>query len=93
MDCSAYVYIAEIWPSHLRSHGATFGLGSFFLAAIAYSSPSALAFSTIGYRYYFVFVSVCFVAATVILLYLPEVSFPVSQRVANLAELVTRLPA
>jgi hypothetical protein len=74
IDCAAYVYISEIWPTHLRSNGAAIGLVSFFATSIAYNSPSSLAFATIGWKYYFVFISVCITSATVILFYLPEVS-------------------
>lgn len=74
IDCAAYVYMSEIWPTHLRSNGATIGQVSFFIASIAYNSPAALAFATIGWKYYFVFVAVCLSSATVMLFYLPEVS-------------------
>jgi MFS family permease len=74
IDCAAYVYIAEIWPTHLRSQGATIGLVSFFSCGIAYNSPASLAIATIGWKYYFVFVAVCVSSAIAILFYLPEVS-------------------
>ncbi|KAI9824372.1 MAG: hypothetical protein M1819_000877 [Sarea resinae] len=72
IDCAAYVYVSEIWPTHLRSQGATIGLVSFFATAIAYNSPASKAFATIGWRYYIVFVVVCCVSATAILFVLPE---------------------
>lgn len=74
IDCAAYVYVAEIWPTHLRSHGSTIGLVSFFATSLAYNSPASIAFSTIGWKFYFVLVAVCISSATVILFYLPEVS-------------------
>jgi MFS family permease len=73
VDCAGYVYIAEIWPTHLRSKGTTIGLVSFFAGAIAYTSPASLAFSNIGWKYYWVMISVCIVSSTIILLYFPEV--------------------
>lgn len=73
VECPGYTYIVEIWPTHLRSEGATIGLGSFFLMTIAYNSPAAQAFATIGWRYYFVMVAVCLVSTTCIALYCPEV--------------------
>lgn len=74
IECPGYTYIVEIWPTHLRSEGATIGFVSFFAMTIAYNSPAAEAFATIGWRYYFVMVSVCLVATTVVALYCPEVS-------------------
>jgi hypothetical protein len=74
IECPAYAYIVEIWPTHLRSQGATIGTVAFFCTTLAFNTPASLAFSTIGWRYYFVFVSVTLVAATFMLYYLPEVS-------------------
>jgi hypothetical protein len=73
VECPGYTYIVEIWPTHLRSEGATIGLGAFFIMTIVYNSPAAQAFATIGWRYYFVMISVCLVANTAILFYCPEV--------------------
>jgi hypothetical protein len=74
IECPGYTYIVEIWPTHLRSHGATIGFISFFLMTIAYNSPAAEAFATIGWRYYFVMIAVCLVSNTFLLWYCPEVS-------------------
>lgn len=74
VECPGYTYIVEIWPTHLRSEGATIGLAAFFIMTIAYNSPAAEAFATIGWRYYFVMVAVCLVSTTVLGWYCPEVS-------------------
>ncbi|KAL1987328.1 hypothetical protein VTN96DRAFT_4356 [Rasamsonia emersonii] len=72
VDCAAYVYISEIWPTHLRSYGTTIGLVSFFGCAIAYTSPASLAFQQIGWKYYWVMICVCIASATAILFICPE---------------------
>jgi sugar porter (SP) family MFS transporter len=72
IDCVVYVYNAEIWPTHLRSKGVTFGLGSYFIFGIAYNSPAALAFNTIGWKYYLVFICMTVVCTTCIMLTFPE---------------------
>ncbi|KEF55574.1 uncharacterized protein A1O9_08324 [Exophiala aquamarina CBS 119918] len=72
IECPGYTYIVEIWPTHLRSEGATIGFVSFFLTTIAYNSPAAEAFATIGWKYYFVMISICLVANTFLLWYCPE---------------------
>lgn len=71
-DCVVYVYNAEIWPTHLRSKGVTFGLGSFFLFGIIYNSPSAQAFDSIGWKYYLVFICMTLVCTTLIVFTFPE---------------------
>jgi len=74
LDNTTYVYIPEIWPTHLRSHGAAIAYVSYYSVAIAITSPAALAFSQIGYKYYFVFVALCVSGTTYILFQFPEVS-------------------
>jgi hypothetical protein len=76
VDCAAYVYVSEIWPTHLRSQGGTIAFVSYYLCAMAYNSPASLAFGTIGWKYYLVFIIVCVLSTTVILFYFPEVSPP-----------------
>jgi len=72
VDGVVYIYNAEIWPNHLRSKGVTFGLGSYFLFGIAYNSPAALAFDTIGWKYYLVFICMTAVCTLLIVLTFPE---------------------
>lgn len=74
VDCAGYVYVSEIWPTHLRSYGGTFGLGSFFATAIAFTSPATTAFASIGWKYYFCMIATCIVATTAIIFVCPEVS-------------------
>lgn len=75
VDCAAYIYISEIWPTHLRSYGNTLGIVTFFACAIAYTSPATLAMENIGWKYYFVMVSVCCASSIVMMFVCPEVSF------------------
>ncbi|KIW74526.1 hypothetical protein Z517_11296 [Fonsecaea pedrosoi CBS 271.37] len=72
IECPGYTYIVEIWPTHLRSEGATIGFVSYFIMTIVYNSPAAEAFATIGWRYYFVMIAVCIVSNTFLLWYCPE---------------------
>lgn len=73
VDCAAYVYVSEIWPTHLRSYGNTIGLCAFFCCAIAYTSPATLAFQQIGWKYYWVMISTCIVTSTLMIFVCPEV--------------------
>ena len=75
IECTAYVYGSEIWPTHLRSEGATIALVSFFGNAVAYSAPVTLALNNIGWKFYMVFVAVTVVSTIGIMFYFPEVCF------------------
>ncbi|KAL2677293.1 hypothetical protein Neosp_011062 [[Neocosmospora] mangrovei] len=72
VDCAAYIYISEIWPTHLRSYGNTLGIVTFFSCAIAYTSPATLAMENIGWKYYFVMVSVCCASSIAMIFVCPE---------------------
>ena len=71
-DAGSFVYTAEIWPTHLRSEGVTIAMCTLYAFAIAYNSPASLALSTIGWKYYLVFICVSVVSSICIQLYLPE---------------------
>ncbi|KAL4874555.1 general substrate transporter [Aspergillus karnatakaensis] len=72
IECTAYVYASEIWPTHLRSEGSTIAFASFFGNAVAYTAPVTLALSTVGWKYYMVFVAVTVVSTIAIIFYFPE---------------------
>ncbi|KAL4907810.1 hypothetical protein BDW74DRAFT_166456 [Aspergillus multicolor] len=72
IECTAYVYAAEIWPTHLRSEGSTIAFASFFGNAVAYTAPVTTALATIGWKYYMVFVAVTVVSTVMIVFYFPE---------------------
>lgn len=72
IECTGYVYGAEIWPTHLRSKGATLNYIGFFGPALAYTYPATTAFATIGWKYYMVFVAVTVPCCIAIYFMLPE---------------------
>ncbi|KAI0835819.1 general substrate transporter [Hypoxylon sp. FL0890] len=72
IECTAYVYGSEIWPTHLRSEGSTIAYASFFGNALAYSAPINLALKNIGWKYYLVFVAVTVVSTAILAVYFPE---------------------
>lgn len=76
VDNTAIVYIPEIWPTHLRSYGSSIAYCSYYVVAIATVSPASLAFSAIGYKYYFVFLSMCILSLIYIYFEFPEVRCP-----------------
>ncbi|KAK9423168.1 putative Major facilitator superfamily (MFS) profile domain-containing protein [Seiridium unicorne] len=69
IECTAYVYGSEIWPTHLLSEGSTYA--SFFGNVIAYSAPVSVALN-IGWKFYLVFVAITFVSTLVIMFHFPE---------------------
>lgn len=76
MEAPSFVYITEIWPTHLRSKGATIGFLSYFINSIIYTTPASIAFQNIGWRYYLVFFSVGIVSSVIVYFVFPEVRTP-----------------
>lgn len=76
VECVCYVYGCEIWPTHLRSKGATISYVGFYIFSIWTTAPAAQAFATIGWKYYMVFLAVTVAMTIPCLFYLPEVSYP-----------------
>lgn len=74
LDNTTYVYVPEIWPTHMRSQGSAIAYVTYYSVAIAITSPAALAFAQIGYRYYFVMVALCLSGTIYIWFQFPEVS-------------------
>lgn len=79
IECTGYVYGCEIWPTHLRSKGATISYASFYVTSIWATAPAAVAFSTIGWRYYMVFIAVSIPLVVAIWLLCPEVSLNMTE--------------
>lgn len=73
IECTGYVYGSEIWPTHLRSYGATITYVAFFINALAYSTPASTAFANIGWQYYMVFVAITVPCVVAIIFLFPEV--------------------
>ncbi|RFU28574.1 hypothetical protein B7463_g7789, partial [Scytalidium lignicola] len=58
IDPVVYVYMSELFPTHLRAQGVSMGLASFLGSALVYNEVAGTAFATIGWKYYLVFICV-----------------------------------
>ncbi|KAF2397312.1 MFS transporter [Trichodelitschia bisporula] len=56
VDATQYVYIAEIFPNHLRSQGVALGLSSFYLASEITLVGAPVALNAIGWKFYLVLI-------------------------------------
>jgi MFS family permease len=73
LDATSYVYCAEIFPTHHRATGMGVSIFTQFCTTLVYTQLAPLAFETIGWRYYLVFIVVPAVGAVVFWCYFPEV--------------------
>ncbi|CAK7203429.1 hypothetical protein SEUCBS139899_006163 [Sporothrix eucalyptigena] len=72
IDPVSFIYVAEIWPTAIRSKGIALGWFAYFMGTLTYTTPAALAFKNIGWRYYMVFFGCNIVSSIVIYFFLPE---------------------
>lgn len=62
MDATQYVYVAEIFPNHLRPQGVALGLTVFYLASEVTLVAPPVALNNIGWKFYLVLIipSACY---------------------------------
>ncbi|KAJ5735036.1 uncharacterized protein N7483_000161 [Penicillium malachiteum] len=72
MDATQYVYVSEIFPSHLRSVGVAFSVASFYLASEVTLSVAPIAMNSIGWKFYLVLICPSFFYIILLFMYLPE---------------------
>ncbi|OQU97883.1 hypothetical protein CLAIMM_03754 [Cladophialophora immunda] len=58
LDGAAFYYVAEIWPTHLRSKGLGIAVAALCAIDIVYLQCAPLAFDNIGWKYFLVFIFV-----------------------------------
>ncbi|KAL9053900.1 MAG: hypothetical protein Q9162_004473 [Coniocarpon cinnabarinum] len=56
MDATQYVYLAEIFPNHLRSQGIAWGIAFFYLASEVTLVAAPVALQSIGWKFYLVLI-------------------------------------
>ncbi|RSM15727.1 hypothetical protein CDV31_004826 [Fusarium ambrosium] len=89
IECTAYAYGSEIWPTHLRSEGSTLVFASFFGNSIAYSAPVTVGLKNIGWKFYMIFVVVTVISTIAIWFTFPEtIGLPLEEINAKFGEQV-----
>lgn len=72
IDATTYIYAAEIFPTHLRAIGISASLSGLFLASLTFTQAATSAFSSIGWKYYLVFVVTSAMMVVALCLWFPE---------------------
>jgi sugar porter (SP) family MFS transporter len=72
IDATQYVYLAEIFPNHLRSQGVALGLSFFYLASEVTLVGAPVALNAIGWRFYLVLICPSAVYIALIYFLFPE---------------------
>lgn len=72
MDASSYVYAGELFPTSIRAQGAGFSISALFCFSLIYTMCAPVAFHTIGWRYYIIFIIVPLFGAAIMYFFYPE---------------------
>ncbi|KAJ9609817.1 hypothetical protein H2200_006146 [Cladophialophora chaetospira] len=72
VDGPSFIWMSEIFPTNIRGRGIGLGFFSYFVGAITYTTPSALAFKNIKYRMYFLYMGLCCISTIIVYFYIPE---------------------
>lgn len=72
LDGPTYFYLAEIWPSHLRSQGFALGIATLSLVNLMWLQAAPHAFTTIGWKFYLFFVIISGLSSIVVYFFFPD---------------------
>lgn len=72
IDPPQFVFVSEIFPTAIRPKGIGIAFFAYFVGAITYTAPAAVAFQNIGWRMYMVWFAVTCVSSVLIYFFVPE---------------------
>ena len=72
MDASSYVYAGELFPTSIRAQGAGFSISALFCFSLVYTMCAPVAFNTIGWKYYVIFIVMPLIGAVIMYTFYPE---------------------
>ena len=72
VDVVSWIYCSEIFPTHARARGFSLSVAGFLASAILFTQPAPVAFTSIGWKYYLVFIIISFVGAPIFWHFSPE---------------------
>ncbi|KAL4805228.1 general substrate transporter [Aspergillus unguis] len=72
IDATSFVYAAEIFPTHIRSRGVAWSVGTLFLTTIPYLEAAPTALANIGWKYFLVFIVITLINIPIVYFTFPE---------------------
>ncbi|KAI1614374.1 general substrate transporter [Exophiala viscosa] len=72
MDATSYVYCSEIFPTPLRAQGTGFSVAGLFTATLIYTQTAPVAFASVGWKFYIVFIILPLLGASLMWKFFPE---------------------
>ncbi|KAJ5738508.1 hypothetical protein N7493_001663 [Penicillium malachiteum] len=72
IDANSFVYASEIFPTHIRSRGVAWSVGTLFLTTIPYLEAAPTALATIEWKYFIIFIVLTFINIPIVYFTFPE---------------------
>ncbi|GMM33233.1 hypothetical protein DASC09_005580 [Saccharomycopsis crataegensis] len=72
VDANTYVYVNEIWPTHIRSKGAALCTSGLFIGILAFTTGVTTAINTIHWKFFIVFICLSTVFLVIAWFFFPE---------------------
>ncbi|EXJ86934.1 hypothetical protein A1O3_03888 [Capronia epimyces CBS 606.96] len=72
VDATQFVYLSEIWPSHLRAQGQTLGMAGWMLSGIILLVAAPIAMDHIGWKFTLINICCTFVFVFCLYFFYPE---------------------
>ncbi|KAL4802969.1 general substrate transporter [Aspergillus unguis] len=72
LDGASYFYIAEIWPSHLRSQGFAIGMAALCLFNMMWLLAAPTAIAEISWAFYLFFIIIPVIGAVMVMVFYPD---------------------
>jgi hypothetical protein len=83
LNGTMYVVAAEIFPLHLRPYGNGIGIFSMSAGQLLFSQVTPLAFSSLHWKYYAIYLPCCFLLAIFFAFYVPETKGKTLEEIAE----------
>ncbi|KAH8892299.1 MFS general substrate transporter [Thozetella sp. PMI_491] len=72
LDGPTFFYVAEIWPSHVRSQGFAIAMATMSVTNLMWLQAAPTAFNSIGWRFYLFFICIPVVGSGIVLLFFKD---------------------
>lgn len=72
VDANTYVYVNEIWPTHIRSKGAALSTLGLFIGILAFTTGVTTAMENIKWRFFLIFIALTTFFIVVAIFFFPE---------------------
>ena len=72
IDVAGVVFYSELFPNHVRTKGIALSIATIALTSLVYLQVAQLAFETIGWKYWVVFIVITFLGTIWTYVFLPE---------------------